>query len=162
MPGETSLTIASLLAARGRLTIEIVIIVAALAAIIGDNTGYLIGRRWGRRALLAGSLWHERRQHALDEADGVFRAHGGKMVFFARWLPVLRFFGGPLAGIAHMPWSRFAIANTSSAILWATSIGLLAYTTGRQGTTGIVVLATVLGVGTLGAHIAWRRLQRGS
>ena len=59
-----------------------------------------------------------------------------------------------------MPWPRFAIANATSGILWATSIGLLAYTTGRQGTTGLVILATVLGIGTFAAHIAWRRLQR--
>ena len=84
VPGETSLTIASLLAARGHLTIEVVIAVAACAAIIGDNTGYLIGRKYGRRAMLAGSLWKHRRRELLDEADRVFRSHGGKIVFFAR------------------------------------------------------------------------------
>jgi len=158
VPGETSLTIASLLAARGYLTIEIVIVVAALAAIIGDNIGYFIGRHYGRRAMLAGKWWHDRRVRMLSEAETVFRAHGGKMVFFARWLPVLRFFAGPLAGMADLPWPRFFIANATSGILWACSIGLLAYTTGQQGTTGLIVLASVLGVGTFITHFAWRRL----
>jgi undecaprenyl-diphosphatase len=159
VPGETSLTLASLLAARGHLTIEFVIAVAAIAAIIGDNTGYVIGRRYGRSAMLAGRWWHERRVRMLDEAETVFRSHGGKLVFFARWLPVLRFFGGPLAGIAHLPWPRFFIANATSGILWACSIGLLAYTTGQQGTTGLIVLASILGIGSFITHFAWRRLR---
>ena len=77
-------------------------------------------------------------------------------------LPVLRFFAGPLAGMAHLPWPRFFVANAISGILWACSIGLLAYTTGQQGTTGLVVLATILGIGSFITHFAWRRLGASS
>jgi membrane protein DedA with SNARE-associated domain len=160
VPGETSIAAASLLAARGNLSLPIVIVVASTGAIVGDNVGYFVGRRFGRRAVLAGNIFHDRRERLLDEADAVFRAHGGKMVFFARWLPVLRFFGGPLAGISHMPWRRFFVANAAGGILWSTSVSLIVYYTGRQaGLTGLALVAAVLAVGAVIGHIAWRRLQ---
>jgi membrane protein DedA with SNARE-associated domain len=160
VPGETSLATAALLAARGTLEIVAVIVVGAAAAIVGDNTGYVVGRSWGRRGLLAGRLLRDRRERLLDEAEGVFRNHGGKMVFFARWLPVLRVFGGPLAGISDMPWRRFFVANASGGILWATSISLLVYVTGRQqGTLGIAAAGAAFTAVAVGGHLLWSRLR---
>lgn len=160
VPGETSLAAAALLAARGKLDLPLVIGVAALAAIVGDNVGYVIGHTYGRRGLLAGSFQHARRVRLLDEAESVFRRHGGKMVFFARWLPVLRIFGGPLAGISHMRWRRFFIANASSGLLWASSIAIIIYVTGRQqGTAGIAAVGAVFTAGALAGHVVWSRLR---
>ncbi|HEY8769691.1 MAG TPA: hypothetical protein VIM03_04055, partial [Thermoleophilaceae bacterium] len=81
VPGETALIAASLLASQGHLAIELVIPIAAGAAIVGDNFGYFLGARLGRRFLERPGWFHERRLAALRRGDDLFRNHGGKAVF---------------------------------------------------------------------------------
>jgi membrane protein DedA with SNARE-associated domain len=131
LPGETALIAASILAARGHYSIVSVIVVAAAAAIVGDNVGYWIGRTGGRRFL---ERWGPVRRYsarALPPGERFFAKHGGKTVFIGRFVAVLRVTAAWLAGITHMPWWRFFLWNAAGGIIWATGVSLLAYYFGK-------------------------------
>jgi undecaprenyl-diphosphatase len=127
VPGETALITAGILANHGQFQIEVVIVVAAGAAIIGDNVGYLIGRTGGRRLLERPGFMEERRRAVLDKGGPFFARHGPKAVFLGRWVSGLRIAAAWLAGINRMPWPVFLFWNALGGIAWATSVGLLAY-----------------------------------
>lgn len=163
IPGETSLTTAAVLAARGRLDITIVIGIAGLAAILGDNLGYLVGRHSGRWLLLRDGFAATRRRELLAQSEAFYRhRRGAATVFVARWLPVLRFTAALLAGANRMRWRTFLLWNALGGACWAVSIGTLAYTIGTRAgdTIGAVgaVGATML-VLTVAGHLAWRRIR---
>ena len=131
VPGETSLIIAGTLAAEGRLTLPIVIAVAAGAAIIGDNIGYQLGRRGLRRLFERRSRVKTRTAQALARGEAFFDRHGSAAVFLGRWLPGLRVFVSWLAGANRMPWRRFLFWNALGGISWAATVGTAAYLLGR-------------------------------
>jgi membrane-associated protein len=133
VPGETSLIVAGALAGQGRLSLVIVIVVAASAAILGDNTGYLIGRRGLRRLLDRPGRRAAARQRLVQRGETFFARRGAAAVFFARWLPGLRVVTSWLAGADRMPWRRFLLWNALGGIAWATTIGVLAYLLGGSG-----------------------------
>src|SRR5439155_14412688 len=85
LPGETALIAAGILASEGHLSIELVILVAACAAILGDNVGFWIGRRGGRKLLELPGPLARHRQRLLDRGEEIFRRYGPKTVFFGRW-----------------------------------------------------------------------------
>jgi membrane-associated protein len=164
LPGETSLIAAAALASQpATVTIEVVIAVAALAAIIGDNIGFALGRHAGRRLLTREGRWLERRRGFLVRGEAFFERHGPKAVFLARWLPGLRVVGALLAGAHHMRWRTFLVWNALGGAAWAVSIGLSAYLLGHVAarifrTFGLVGIAVVvLGAGAL---FLWHRLKR--
>src|SRR3954471_8908252 len=131
LPGETTLIGAGLLAAQGKLDIVSVIAVAAAAAIVGDNAGYWVARRWGRDIL---ARWQRAQRFAdrvLPPSERFFTKHGGKTVFFARFIAILRFTAAWLAGLSRMPWWRFLFWNAAGGICWATGVGLLAFYGGK-------------------------------
>ena len=165
VPGETSLIAVAILASQHQgITIELVIAVAALGAIIGDNVGYVLGRHAGRRLLTREGRWMERRRRFLVRGEAFFERHGSRAVFLARWVPGLRVVGSWLAGAHHMPWRTFLLWNALGGIAWAASIGLAAYLLGHVAATifrtfGLVGLAVVLLAGA--ALFLWhRRKQR--
>jgi membrane protein DedA with SNARE-associated domain len=131
LPGETALITAGILASQEKLDIALVVVIAAAAAIIGDNFGYLLGRKGARRLLQRPGRLEERRRDLLRRGEAYFARHGGKTVFFGRWLPVLRITAAWLAGAHHMPWPKFLAWNALGGIAWAISIGLLAYLAGH-------------------------------
>jgi len=125
VPGETALIAASLLAAQGKLDIVFVIAIAAGAAIIGDNFGFVVGRKLGRRVVeWEGGPYPEKRRELLDRGQVFFDRHGGKAVFLGRWVAGLRITAAWLAGINKMPWRRFFFWNALGGIAWATTVGL--------------------------------------
>jgi membrane protein DedA with SNARE-associated domain len=128
LPGETALIAFGVLASQGHYPIEEVIVVAAAAAIIGDNLGYvLIGRLGGRRLVERTRVGRRYEQRFLPQAERLMAKHGGKVVFFGRFISVLRFTAAWAAGIARMPWWRFLFWNAAGGICWATAVGLVAY-----------------------------------
>ena len=131
VPGETSLILAGALAARGQLSLPLVIAVAAAAAIVGDNTGYLIGRRGLRRLLDRPGRRSARRQRLLARGEAFFARRGSTAVFFGRWLPGLRVVASWLAGANRMPWRRFLLWNALGGIAWASTVGGAAYLLGQ-------------------------------
>jgi membrane protein YqaA with SNARE-associated domain len=90
LPGETALITAAIVASQGKLQIELVIAIAALAAITGDNAGYLISRKAERRLLERPGLFEGRRRQVLEIGEPFFARHGPKAVFFGRWILGLR------------------------------------------------------------------------
>lgn len=167
LPGESALIGAGVLASTGDLAIEWVIAIAAAAAIVGDNGGYVIGRLGGRRLLEHPGPWERQRRAALDRGERLVIRHGGKAVFFGRWITGLRIWAAWLAGATHMSWPRFLVFNAAGGICWAISIGLLAYFGGRAAAevfarVGLVAAITI-GVAALGAYVyvRMRRRRRG-
>lgn len=132
LPGETSLIVAGALAARHNgVTLALVVAVAAVAAIAGDNVGFALGRRGGRWLLTREGRWAGRRRRYLERGEHFFARHGPKAVFLARWVPGLRVIGAWLAGTHHMRWRSFLLWNALGGIAWATSIALVAYLLGQ-------------------------------
>jgi membrane-associated protein len=132
VPGETALITAAILASRGRLQIELVIALAAAAAILGDNVGFAIGRKLGRRLLAApGPLLHHRRR-VIAVGEPFFDRHGPKAVFLGRWVTGLRITAAWMAGVTRMSWPTFLFWNALGGIAWATSIALVAYFVGHS------------------------------
>jgi membrane protein DedA with SNARE-associated domain len=130
LPGETALIAAGALAGQGHLDVVVVIALAACAAIVGDNVGYLIGRHGGRRLLERPGRLERHRRRVLDVGEPFFGRHGPKAVFFGRWILGLRVWASWLAGITRMPWRSFLVFNALGGITWATTVGVLAYLAG--------------------------------
>jgi membrane protein DedA with SNARE-associated domain len=164
LPGETALVTAGVLASTGHFDIVAVIAVAALAAIIGDNIGYWLGRKGGRRLLMRWGPIARHAAKALPAGERFFAKHGGKTVFFARFIAVLRVFGAWIAGMTKMDWRKFLLWNAAGGICWAVGVGLASYYFGkaavelivRWGTIGFVVVIVILVAGFFG----YRRLRR--
>jgi membrane protein DedA with SNARE-associated domain len=164
IPGETSLIAAAVLASQGKLQIELVIPLAAAAAIVGDNIGYLIGRKGGRWLLERPGAFQRQRQEVLRVGEPFFEAHGPKAVFFGRFLLGLRIWASWLAGATRMRWRAFVLWNALGGIAWASAIGLIAYFLGHSAGSaveafGLYGLAAVL-LGVIGGLILHRRHVR--
>jgi len=132
LPGETALISGALYAATThRLNIALVITLAALAAIIGDNIGFALGRWGGYRLLRRYGKYIRFDERRLKIGRYVFLRHGGKVVFFGRFVAVLRTYAAFLAGTNRMSWPRFLIFNAAGGITWATTIGIAYYYIGN-------------------------------
>lgn len=127
-PGETMLILASAFAgSTHRLSIYFVIAAAICGAVAGDNIGFWVGRTGGYKLLRRyGHVIHVN-DDSLKIGLYLFKRHGGKIVFFARWIPLLRMWGALLAGTHRVPWKKFLVFNAAGAILWATFYGVIAY-----------------------------------
>lgn len=156
-PGETMLLIAAIYAGNThQLAIVGIIVAAASGAIIGDNLGFWVGREGGYRLLRRyGHLIRlDRRRVKLGQY--LFYKHGGKVVFFGRFVTVLRAWAAFLAGTNRMNGARFLLFNALGGILWATIYGLGGYflgntvhTVARPVSISIALLALLLVIGSL-------------
>jgi membrane protein DedA with SNARE-associated domain len=169
LPGETALIVFGVLASRGDYSIEWVIVLAALAAIIGDNLGYWLIGRAGGRALFR--RWHWLSRYAdrvLPRVERIMRRHGGKTVFFGRFIAILRFTAAWVAGLGAMPWWRFLFWNAAGGICWALTVGLVAFYGGkaaahaiqRYGLFAAAGVAVLLVLGYLALHFGRQRLEK--
>ena len=162
VPGETALIAAALLAHDGEMDIVPLVALAAAAAIVGDNVGFAIGRKGGRRLFEMPGPFHAQRLAALDAGEPFFKRHGPKAVFLGRWVAGLRIASAWLAGMNRMEWPRFLFWNALGGICWAASIGLGVYFVGHAfeeiiGVGGIVA-AGIVGAGLVGL-LVWRHLR---
>jgi len=132
IPGETALITAAILASQGKFDIVLVIAFAALGAIVGDNIGYVIGRKGGRWLLERPGPFRRQRREVLAVGVPFFERHGPKAVFFGRFLLGLRTWASWLAGATRMHWRVFAVWNAAGGICWATAVGLIAYELGNS------------------------------
>jgi membrane protein DedA with SNARE-associated domain len=131
VPGETAIILSGIAANAGNLSIELVIVVAATAAIVGDNIGFEIGRHGGRALLEKPGRFAKERRRMLEIGDPFFAKHGAKAVFLGRWIVGLRVWAAWLAGASEMRWRSFFVWNAAGGIGWATSVGLAAYFGGK-------------------------------
>ena len=151
VPGETALLAGAALAHFGRLRLAGVIATAIVAAILGDNLGFLIGRRAGRGIAERHGWRIGLTRHRLQLFDRFFTRHGAKTVFIARFITGLRVFGAFLAGASELPWGIFLFYNASGAVVWSITIGLVGYALGHSwerlerliGRTGLIGLGAI-------------------
>jgi len=169
LPGETALIAFGVLASQGNYSIVTVIAVAAAGAIIGDNLGYwLIGRLGGRRLFERTRYGRRYAERFLPTAERLMAKHGGKVVFFGRFISILRFTAAWAAGIARMPWWRFFFWNAAGGICWATAVGLVSYYAGaaaadaiqRYGIYAAVGIAVAVVIGLFFTHSGKKWLEK--
>ena len=160
VPGETVLVAAAFYAGLGKLNLVLVIIIGFIAAVLGDNVGYSIGRlggrplveRWGKYILLT--------SERLDKAQSYFNNHGGKIVAGARFIDGLRQLNGIIAGISEMRWLKFLMFNMLGAAVWVSFWSLIAY----YGSSYINVFLkvelylTLATIGLIAGRIIYRRV----
>ncbi len=131
LPGETILITAALYAgSRHTLSVWLIFAVAAVAAIIGDNIGFLIGDKGGYRLLHRYGRYIRVRDKEIKVGRLLFDRHGGKVVFFGRFVSVLRTYAAFLAGTLKMHWRRFLPYNAAGGILWAAIYSFVPYEVG--------------------------------
>src|SRR5258707_14314697 len=124
MPGETALVTAALYAgSTHQIGIAPVVLVAATAAMIGDNIGYLIGRSIGVRLVVRYGRYVRLNEPRLKVGQYLFLRHGGKIVFFGRFVAFLRTFVALLAGVNRMRWPHVLIMNALGGNCWASIFG---------------------------------------
>jgi membrane protein DedA with SNARE-associated domain len=150
LPGESALVLAALYTSRHDQNISGVVAAAATGAILGDNIGYWIGREFGYRLLLryGGAIGLSESKIKLGQY--LFLRHGGKVVFFGRFVAVLRVLAAFQAGVNRMDWGRFLLANAAGGILWASVVGFGAYVLGRT----VLQVTGPLGIGLVIAGVA--------
>ena len=154
-PGETALILAAVLASQGKLQIWLVIVIASASAIAGDNLGYLLGRKLGRRVLTAPGPMQARRTEVIDAGDRFFAKHGPKAVFIGRWIALVRFAVAWLAGIDHMHFRTFFIYNALGGISWAIAYGLVGYFAGKAAADAITKYGVFAAVALVALIIAF-------
>ena len=168
VPGETALIAFGALASQGHYDIRWVIAVASAGAIVGDNLGYWLIGRLGGRALLTRWRWLRRySERALPRAETLMARHGGKTVFFGRFISILRYTVAWVAGLSRMQWWRFLFWNGAGGIAWATAVGLTSYYAGQATATAIqsyglyagAAVVVVVVVGWLGVRYARGRVE---
>jgi membrane protein DedA with SNARE-associated domain len=162
LPGETMLIAASLYAGAGHLNIWLVALVGFLAAVLGDNLGYLIGRKGGRELVEKFGKYLFVTPERLDRAEAFFSKHGGKIVVIARFIEGLRQLNGIIAGTVEMPWRRFLLCNALGAAMWVavwTSLGYLAGNHVETISRDFTYFAIGAGV-LLVAFVVWHLLRR--
>jgi membrane protein DedA with SNARE-associated domain len=163
-PGETALVLAAVLASQGKLQIWLVILIGVVSAIVGDNIGYLLGRRFGRDVLEHPGPFHRRRLEVIAAGDRFFAKHGPKAVFLARWIALVRFAAAWLAGINEMPFRQFLFYNALGGITWGVTFGLVGYFAGSAAADVItrfgVYAAVVLAVLAVGGYLFFKSRKR--
>lgn len=130
-PGDTLLLSAGVFIAAGKLSFVTVIPVIAVAAILGDNVGYHIGKRYGRRLFRKpdGVLF---RQEYVQRAEIFYEKYGNRAVLLAHFVPVVRTFAPAVAGVAHMNYRKYVVFNAAGDIAWTVILTFAGYWFGSR------------------------------
>jgi membrane protein DedA with SNARE-associated domain len=168
VPGETALLAGAALAHYGQLSLGRVIVAAIAGAILGDNLGFLIGRRGGRRIAERHGWRVGLTPERLVEFDRFFERHGPKTVFAARFITGLRVVGAVLAGGSGMKWPVFLFYNATGAVVWCTVIAAAGYSLAYSwetlerwiGRTGLLALVVLVAMGVFALMRARRNRRR--
>src|SRR3954470_6858717 len=164
VPGETALLAGAALAHFGQLSLTRVILIAIAGATLGDNLGFFIGRRGGRRIAEQYGWRVGVTPRVLESFDDFFARHGPKTVFAARFITGLRVVGAVLAGGSGMKWPVFTLYNATGAVVWCTAVAFAGYSLAYSwatlerwiGRSGLIALAAVLLAGIIAAVRARR------
>jgi len=166
VPGETVLLGGGAMAQFGRLSLTWVIATAMVAAVIGDNIGFMIGRHGGR-GLAERHGWKVGLTAVrLTQFDRFFQRYGPATVFIARFVTGLRVFCAVLAGASGLPWPTFLLYNALGAVVWSIAIAFAGYSLAYSwdslerwiGRSGVILLV----LAAAGAGIAFLRSRRSS
>src|SRR3954449_3343569 len=165
VPAETALIGAALLAHRGNMDIVTLTVLAAAAAILGDNVGFAIGRHFGRRVFVHPGPLLKHRLQVLEHGEPFFARHGPKAVFLGRWVAGLRIASAWLAGMNKMRWPTFLFWNALGGIAWAVSISLSIYFLGSVAENVMSVIGPAAAGGVVVliiGYLLYRRRRRGA
>jgi len=163
VPGESVLLFASFLAySEQTLRLPYIIFIGIAACTVGDNAGFVIGRRGGRPLLDRYQRFFRIRPGTVARGERLFAKYGAVTILFARFIFGLRIIAGPLAGVLQMPWKQFAVFNFLGAIVWVTTISCIGYFVGtewsallrmvKQINTGVLIVAAIVA-----AVVWWKR-----
>lgn len=126
LPGDSILFTAGFLAAKGILSLPILLVTCFVAAVLGDNVGYAFGYRIGKRLFQRKDSLFFHKQNVL-KAQKFYEKHGAKTIVIARFMPVVRTFAPIVAGIGTMHYRTFVIYNLVGGILWALGLNIAGY-----------------------------------
>lgn len=131
LPGDTLLFTAGFFASQDKLPIALLLLFTTIAAVIGDNVGYTIGRRTGHRIFKKkdGILF---KTEYIAQAEKFYEKHGGKTITLARFVPVVRTFAPVVAGVAKMDRKKFMAYNITGATVWVIGVTMLGYLLGSK------------------------------
>lgn len=162
VPGELTMAAGALFAARGQLSLTLVIVLGGLAAIVGETVGFWLGRRYGR-SLVSRLPFLNRFEHRLDDVEELFERHGGKAVAVGRFAAGAGVFIPFVAGMGKMRFGRFLLFDIPAIAIWAVGVGILGYILGENIDLLDRVLSNfgwaMLGLAAIGvvAYILWKR-----
>jgi len=163
LPGDSLLFVVGAMAGAGFLNLPLVLTLLLIAAILGDQCNYLIGRHFGNRLLQSHSRWFNR--EAYDRSHAFYERYGGITIIIARFMPFVRTFAPFVAGVSHMDRARFSLYNVVGAVLWVVGIGLAGYWFGNnpwvQANFEKVIWALVLVPGLIAVGGIWRAKTSG-
>jgi membrane protein DedA with SNARE-associated domain len=131
LPGETITIVGGFLAGSGELNYWFVLGSAAMGAFIGGIGGYFVGKYGGWKLILAGAKVFRIQEIQLEEIKTKFSENAVKAVFFGRFIPLVRIFSSPMAGVVEMPFIKFLGINLAGAVTWASVMTTLAFFVGR-------------------------------
>jgi len=131
LPGDSLLFVSGTLVQQGIFHVDVIPFVALLwlAAVCGNSTGYYLGRKFGRK-LFRNPDSRFFRQEYLEQAEKFYEKNGSKTIVIAMFIPIVRAFAPVVAGIAHMPYKKFALFNIAGALVWVSSFTFLGYFAG--------------------------------
>jgi membrane protein DedA with SNARE-associated domain len=133
VPGETILLLASFLAySEHDLRLPWIIVVATIAATVGDNLGFALGYYGGRPLLLRYQTIFRIKDATISRGEELFAKYGAVTVFFARFVFGMRIIAGPMAGVLRMSWRKFLVFNFLGAVVWVSVISSAGYLFGRH------------------------------
>ncbi len=130
LPGDSLLFAAGLLASRGHLNFPLILVGCSIAAIAGDQVGYIFGNRVGPALFRRPNSRFFRQKH-LVKAQKYFEKEGPKTIVLARFIPIVRTFAPVVAGVAQMPYRTFVTYNVVGGLLWALGVTTLGYVLGE-------------------------------
>ena len=131
LPGDTLLIAAGIYAHGGHLSIIAVIVVVAIGAILGDSTGYFVGRKLGPRLFTKPDGLIFRKDH-IGKAETFYKKYGAKTLLISHFIPIVRTFQPLLAGVGAMPYRKFVVFDIIGDVLWAVVVPLLGYYVGSR------------------------------
>jgi membrane-associated protein len=129
LPGDSLVFTAALLTTRLNLPLPVLMLAVAVAAILGDQVGYLIGRRFGSRLFKPDA--RILKTQYLDRSDAFFQKYGGRALVLARFVPIVRTFLPPIVGMSTMPYRRFLLWNALGGLAWAIILSLAGFWLGK-------------------------------
>ncbi len=166
LPGETTLVLAAIYAGTtGNLEINLVVSAATVGAILGDNAGYWLGHHLGFPLMVKYGRYIHLTEVRIKLGQYLFMCHGGKVVFYGRFVTLLRILAAFLAGTNRMSFYKFLFFNATGAIVWASIFGFGGYFIGDRvhqlfGPIGIVTLLAVLCAAIFGGAFVRRHEVR--
>lgn len=164
LPGDSLLFTAGILAGQGKLDLAMVVIGSFVFAVLGDQTGYTIGKRLGPR-LFSKPDSRIFQQEYVERTKAFFEKHGPKTIVIARFVPVVRTFAPTLAGVGEMPRKTFFFYNVIGAFLWAVGLTLLGYALGDVigddiDTYLLPLIALIIFISLIPPFIEWRKARK--